>query len=492
MNYLYHVFHHYRQLVSQNRGNRDWLRGRSVSYPKGLIRCLTLSLLLCLLLQPSAPLARAQTDDVIGTIIVAIASDGEPFAAQAANGQVVGFDVDLVKMLVRTAGLRVSYEVVPFVQLIPGVATQLYDAAVGCIGTTDERKALVDFTDTYFSTGSFFAFSMNNPPIYDLTDLTPETRISVMAETVGWSFLTKQSEAQIVTTPSVQRALELAAARLTDAAFVEEISVDRFMRLHPEAGLQVVSGLVNQGGCAIAVSKENPHLLLEMNAALTRLKNNGRYLAAYRRWFGNRPLSGPRPLRRPTADAAAAAPLLTPTVQSMDIPYADLVSGTYAMTLLTDPVVYQLIELTADGRWLESASVREADAIPDIPSPAEGAVAVQEGRWEGSRRDQLATTVEISATLPFTAAIVPTDSVQPVVPLRREYQLTVEESGRLYGTYTFYTTLLPTTPVTATLTTTLTGTGALTDTATSIVTVGITQTVLITEVVELTGRRVVE
>lgn len=226
---------------------------------------------------------------------------------QADNGQLVGFDLDLIKLLVRTAGLRVVYEAAPFPQLIPGVATRLYDGALGCIIMTEEHKALVDFGASYFTRGGVFAFAETSTPIYDLTDLTPAMTISVVAESPEGRFLTDQGVA-VQAMASAEEAFALAAVRVTDAAFVDEVITARYLRTHPEAQLRVVSGLVTTQQCGIAVSKEIPQLLLELNAAMNRLKNSGKYSTIYRRWFGNRPLTGPRPMLRPVVSTPTVAP----------------------------------------------------------------------------------------------------------------------------------------------------------------------------------------
>jgi glutamine transport system substrate-binding protein len=419
------------------------------SYPA---RALGLLLLLGLLLAPP-PAASAQSRTTRGTFIIAVATNTPPFAVQADNGQLVGFDLDLTKLLVRTAGLRVAYEAVPFIQLIPGVATRLYDAAVGCIVTNEERKTLVDFSSPYFTTGKVFAFSENSPPIYDLTDLTPEITLSVMAESAAWSFLTEQNIATAVTATTPAAALELAAARVTNAAFVDEISADLFRRAHPEAHLQVVSGLVTTDQCAIAVSKENPQLLLELNAAMTRLKNNGKYLAIYRRWFGSRPLSGPPPVSRPT-------PLTEGTQGATPAaPAADMAIGAYTITLLTEPSAYQLIELTSNGLWLESSAGPDAEAMPGVRSLTTGQLPVQQGRWQAVRTDPIALTIEISATVQLSAITTDNanegiDSAASAPPLQphEAYQLTIQGDGAVRGAYTLFARAMPTTTMLTTTT----------------------------------------
>jgi ABC-type amino acid transport substrate-binding protein len=454
------------------------------SHPVTRHRVIASLLLFSLLLFPASAPVQAQSNATRGTVIIAIATDLPPFAAQAANGQVVGFDMDLLNMLVRTAGLRVAYEPVPFIQLIPGVATELYDAAAGCIGVDEERKVLVDFSAPYFTTGAVLVVSQNNPPLYDLTDLTPAMTISTIAESQTEALLRAHNVATVVTVATMAEALELAAAQVTTAALADEISAERFMRSHPEVGLHSVSGLVAPGSCAIAVSKGNPRLLLELNAALTRLKNNGKYLAIYRRWFGNRPLTGPRPAVRPTPivastqlTATVAATLAVTTTTGAESPLAAAAMGAYAVTLLTEPPAYQILELAPAGAWLKSPPLADEEPLRGLNTLSSGQLPVQQGRWQALPADPLAQRIAISATVPFSVTAptgTPSDSAILPQSSRKEYQLTIGDDGALQGTYILYTSAPPTATVAVTATMNSTATG------------------WISETVELIGQRIVE
>lgn len=302
-----------------------------------VMRRLLLLLLSALLLPPTTTPVQAQVGAPWGTVVVAVAAASPPFAAQANSGQLVGFDLALMKTVARAVGLPASYEAAPFAQLLPGVTTRLYDAALGCIFVNEARKALVDFSVPYFTTGAVLVFVEVNPPLYALTDLTDAMRVSASAGSTAEALLRSQSQATVLAAASQQEALTMVATGVTDAALVDELAASRFMRTHPEARLQVASGLVTTDQCAIAVSKENPRLLLEINAALTRLQNNGKYLALYRRWFGDRPLTGPRPAST-KAGVSRASPITAPT----GFTPADAEHNTHAAPLtptpLSDPV----------------------------------------------------------------------------------------------------------------------------------------------------------
>jgi len=423
--------------------------------------CLLLCILGSLLILPAAHPIQAQMNSTRGTIIIGVATDVPPFAAQAENGQVIGFDVELIKLLTRTAGLRVAYEAVPFTQLIPGVATRLYDATIGCIAATDARKSLVDFSTGYLTTGNILVVATDHPPLTTIAELTPENRVSVLAESASWRLLTQASNAEVVAVTTLAEALALAAARSVDAALVEEIAAERYMRLHPEIRLQRTSGLISPSQCAIAVSKDSPQLLLELNAALTRLKNNGKYLALYRRWFGNRPLEGPRatvlPSTASTTTLATAAPA---------DPLVEATLGVYRLTLLTAPATYQLIELGATGEWLAGEVVANAAPLQGITTLAASQQASRRGTWQIAQRDPVAMTVQITATLPLSAPsasallidggvatplpqTIPTTATGnqeawQTAPLRQEYQMTIQADGKVTGSTILYHSTMPT------------------------------------------------
>lgn len=434
---------------------------------------LGLLLLVSILFMPAAPVVQAQQSGTQGTIIVAVAANAPPFAAQAENGEIVGFDINIMQTVARTAGLRVHYEAVPFAQLIPGVATRLYDAAIGCIFINDTRRTLVDFTVAYFTTGAVLVYPKLAPPLYDFSDLTEEMVIAVFADSPGEITVKEKSVAQILPFDNEALMVNALTSGNADAILIDEITALRMIRANPEANLGMASGLLSNNQCGIVVSKENHQLLLELNAALTRMKNNGRYLTIYRRWFGTRPLNGPRPLARPTphTDLTDGGVSIPPAATTALDPLVESALGLYLLTMASEPATYQLLELATDNLWLESMTVPQADTLRGIQTLTTGALQVQSGTWQSTRVDPIAMTVRISATVPLSTTVaggtvvsgtvvsgtvdgetgdgetqsegVTATALQP----HKSYQLTVADDGSLRGSYTLYTTAVPTTSV---------------------------------------------
>lgn len=69
------------------------------------------------------------------------------------TGEFVGFDVDIIRAIGRTAGFSVKVENIPFDGLIPALKTRTIDIAINDIGITAERAKSVDFSDRYYIAG---------------------------------------------------------------------------------------------------------------------------------------------------------------------------------------------------------------------------------------------------------------------------------------------------------------------------------------------------
>ena len=113
----------------------------------------------------SAPLAALVPADIKakGTIIVGTQPDFEPanFTPIGENG-VKGFNIDLMDAMAAKLGLKISYQKVPFDQLLVGVQTGKFDASIAGMTDRKGRQEKVDFVD-YQVAGTVFMVAKGNP-----------------------------------------------------------------------------------------------------------------------------------------------------------------------------------------------------------------------------------------------------------------------------------------------------------------------------------------
>ena len=72
------------------------------------------------------------------------------------NGELIGFDIDLIKQIGKDLGYEIEMKVQPFDALIPSLKAGKLDAIISGMSATEERKKSVDFTDEYFKTDNCF------------------------------------------------------------------------------------------------------------------------------------------------------------------------------------------------------------------------------------------------------------------------------------------------------------------------------------------------
>jgi polar amino acid transport system substrate-binding protein len=83
-------------------------------------------------------------------VIIGTSADFPPFEYYDDDGNIVGFDVDLVKHILIDKGYKVEVKDIIFDSLIPSLQAGKIDVIVAAMTITDEREEQVDFTGAYF------------------------------------------------------------------------------------------------------------------------------------------------------------------------------------------------------------------------------------------------------------------------------------------------------------------------------------------------------
>ncbi len=80
----------------------------------------------------------------------------EPMGYLGPDGTAVGYDLELMLRIGELLDRKVEFTCVEFSGLIPMLQSGKADAAVGCLSITDERKKMVDMSDSYYDGGLYF------------------------------------------------------------------------------------------------------------------------------------------------------------------------------------------------------------------------------------------------------------------------------------------------------------------------------------------------
>jgi len=89
-------------------------------------------------------------ETIKNTLRIATNAEFEPFEFME-NGEITGFDIDLMKDLCNRMDYEAEFINVDFDDVMPFVYNDKADCGIAAITINDERKRLVDFTDIYIS-----------------------------------------------------------------------------------------------------------------------------------------------------------------------------------------------------------------------------------------------------------------------------------------------------------------------------------------------------
>jgi polar amino acid transport system substrate-binding protein len=112
---------------------------------KSLILALFISLLL------AAPALAAGEPLVVGTDC-----NYSPYSSKDAEGNLVGFEIDLANEIGKRLGREVKFECTPFDSAIASLNTHKFDLLLDTLSITEERKKQVDFSIPYRSNAARF------------------------------------------------------------------------------------------------------------------------------------------------------------------------------------------------------------------------------------------------------------------------------------------------------------------------------------------------
>lgn len=231
---------------------------------------------------------------VPGKIIVGSDTAYPPFES-VVDGEIVGFDVDLVKAIGERIGYEVEFKTYKFDALITGMqAGTEFDMIASAMTITPERAEKISFSDPYINANQSLAV-VKDSPICCVDDLVAGHKVGVQSGTTGAIWAKENLEpkgVEIVTFDDILTAFGALQARDVDAV-INDAPISQDIAKDPARGVAVVAEIQTDEQYGFGFNKENTALRDAVNGALAEIKEDGTYVEIYRKWFGADPLSIP-------------------------------------------------------------------------------------------------------------------------------------------------------------------------------------------------------
>lgn len=222
-----------------------------------------------------------------GVITVATEGDWSPYTYHdEATGELVGFDVELGKLIADKLGVSVEYQETDWDSILAGVQTGRYDLAINGVTYTDERAESYNFSDPYLFDQTVLIVMEDNDEIKTFEDLdgrvstnSPGSSYAEMAEGYG------STVTYITTFADTIQLLQRGDAEATINALA--VFNDYVREKGAEAGIKIVDRTEPEK-TVIAAQKSDDTLTLveEINKILADYKADGTLKALSEKYFG--------------------------------------------------------------------------------------------------------------------------------------------------------------------------------------------------------------
>src|SRR5262252_1110433 len=199
----------------------------------------------------------------------------------------VGFDIDMWDAIAKELGLTYKLQPMDFNGILPALQTKNVDVALAGITIKDERKKVIDFSDGYYDSG-FMIMVPSSSSVRGAEDLKGKS-LAIKTGTSAADYAKANfAGTDLRQFPNIDNAyLELMTGRV-DAAMHDTPNVLYFANTAGKGKVKVVGTQMMAHKYGIGFPKGSP-LVPKVNAALAKLKADGRYNAIYKKWFGTEP-----------------------------------------------------------------------------------------------------------------------------------------------------------------------------------------------------------
>lgn len=225
-----------------------------------------------------------------GTLSVASDIPFPPFEFEQ-DGELTGFDVDLVEEIGDRLGLEVSWIDTSFDTIFTQLAAGQFDMVASATTITEEREQTVDFTDPYYRAQQALTINTEQAPGIGSVDALAEgDSVAVQTGTTGESWANENLApvgVQVRTFPEAGDTFTAAeAGQVTGVIFDEPAAVDA---AEGRDALEVVDTIDTDEEYGFPVNPDNPALLTAANETLAAIIADGTYQEIYEQYFADAP-----------------------------------------------------------------------------------------------------------------------------------------------------------------------------------------------------------
>lgn len=214
-----------------------------------------------------------------GELRVGLSADYAPMEFEhTVNGKTeyAGVDIDLAKKIAKDNNLKLKIVNMSFDSLLGALKTGKIDIIISGMTSTPERKKQVDFSDSYMMTKNIMLVKKDK--VNDYKDIKDFNNKKVGAQKGTEQEKIAQTEIENASITSLSRLPDVILALKSgkvEGAVVEKPVAEAYLKQNPKLGISNVKFNEEEKDTVIAVPKDSPKLLSQINKTIKEVKDKG-------------------------------------------------------------------------------------------------------------------------------------------------------------------------------------------------------------------------
>lgn len=232
------------------------------------------------------------------TLLVATNAEFAPWEFLE-DGEIVGFDADLIKLVAEKMGMKIKFENMEFDSVLVSIASGSCDAAIAGLTINDNRKKSVDFSTPYYIGASQILIVREDDDVFtgttkeELDEQLKNKTIGVCIAFTGEAYAKGDDEwgfkgiegADVKVYDNASTAAEDLKNGTLDTIIMDDTVAYKLVDTESFKGvLRVVDIPLTTEAYGIAVKKGNKELLEKIDKALKELEEEGKIKELFEKW----------------------------------------------------------------------------------------------------------------------------------------------------------------------------------------------------------------
>lgn len=230
-----------------------------------------------------------------GVIAIGHRENSPPFAFVDSRRQPIGYALDICAVVIEEIARTLHKDVQ--VRHVPVTPSNRFDLVAGgavdleCGSTTasSERRAMVDFSQTIFVTGTKLLVKRGSP-VRSLRDLRGKTVVltsgTIHADAIPKIAQRQKLDIQFVFKPDHNESFAALASGAADAFANDDVQLHGMVAARNAiAQYRVVGDFITYADYALMFRRQDPEFAAVVQQAFERLSESGEIAAIYRKWF---------------------------------------------------------------------------------------------------------------------------------------------------------------------------------------------------------------